>query len=232
MDGVFRQLIAKRAVVTADASKQRTFVTKAFKSIVIQEDPNGGVGGSIWDANYDLLEFIQDDTRFPAGFFVGKRVLELGSGTGLAGLVCASLGATITLTDRADTVDLLKLNLQLNAVLLQDVQTSVQELEWGKSDCSSFANQVDVVVAAECIYNLLYGDVLLATLQEVCTPGTLVLFSYAQRNPDKEAQWFELVSKDFVIEKISNSSERPREAVDPEKEKEGPVKIVLLFTRK
>jgi Lysine methyltransferase len=125
--------------------------------------------------NLDLLEFIQDKDRFPAGFFAGKHVLELGSGTGLAGLLCASLGARTTLTDRADTVDLLRLNVQLNQPLLQKEQVSVQELEWGKTDCSTLAGHVDVLVAAECIYNLLYGDVLLSTMVCMCALLVLVL---------------------------------------------------------
>ena len=35
------------------------------------------------------------------GALRGKRVLELGSGTGLAGMVAAMLGATVCITDQS-----------------------------------------------------------------------------------------------------------------------------------
>ena len=41
------------------------------------------------------------DTRsvFPPGYFVGKRVVEVGAGCGLTSILLALLGADVTITD-------------------------------------------------------------------------------------------------------------------------------------
>ena len=49
------------------------------------------------------------------GLVAGRRVLELGAGTGVLGSLCAKLGAaSVTVTDLATSVPLIELNLSLN----------------------------------------------------------------------------------------------------------------------
>lgn len=45
----------------------------------------------------------------------GRQVLELGSGTGIAGIAAALLGAHVVLTDRAGTLPLLQSNVHQHA---------------------------------------------------------------------------------------------------------------------
>ena len=66
----------------------------------------------VWDAGLVLAQYIADN----AELIRGKRVLELGSGTGLVGLAALQLGAAaVTLTDMQPLLPLLRSNLHANA---------------------------------------------------------------------------------------------------------------------
>jgi protein N-lysine methyltransferase METTL21D len=55
-----------------------------------------GVGACLWDGAITLAGFIG---RMPRHKFVGLKVVELGAGVGLVGLLAARYGAHVTLTD-------------------------------------------------------------------------------------------------------------------------------------
>ncbi|KAF5828766.1 hypothetical protein DUNSADRAFT_17113 [Dunaliella salina] len=56
-------------------------------------------GSLIWDASFAIIELLKPGPASLSQLLVGKRVLELGSGIGLAGLCCAAAGAHVMLTD-------------------------------------------------------------------------------------------------------------------------------------
>ena len=58
----------------------------------IQQCYIGDVGCVVWDAALVLTKFLEHNSYFPDGFWKGKRVLELGAGTGIVGLGAAALG--------------------------------------------------------------------------------------------------------------------------------------------
>jgi predicted nicotinamide N-methyase len=67
----------------------------------------------VWDGTWTLLRLLN---RMAQDKVVGKRLVELGSGTGLAGLYAASLGGHVLLTDVPSVTDLLRHNVKLNSV--------------------------------------------------------------------------------------------------------------------
>ena len=52
----------------------------------------GDVGCVVWDAALVLSAFLEQEIYFPPSFWIGKRVVELGAGTGVVGLVAAAHG--------------------------------------------------------------------------------------------------------------------------------------------
>lgn len=52
----------------------------------------GDVGCVVWDAALVLSAFLEQELCFPPSFWIGKRVIELGAGTGVVGLVAAAHG--------------------------------------------------------------------------------------------------------------------------------------------
>ena len=53
----------------------------------------GDVGCVVWDAAIVLCKFLENGEFFPPGYWNGKRVVDIGSGTGVAGLAAAVMGS-------------------------------------------------------------------------------------------------------------------------------------------
>jgi len=65
--------------------------------VTLKVDAGPGCGGIAWPAGEVLSRYIIRQGR---DYWRGKRVLELGSGTGLVGIVAGYLGAHTVLTDQ------------------------------------------------------------------------------------------------------------------------------------
>lgn len=62
------------------------------KCLCIKQMCVGDVGCVVWDAALVLSAFLEQETYFPPSYWTGKRVIELGAGTGVVGLVAAARG--------------------------------------------------------------------------------------------------------------------------------------------
>jgi protein N-lysine methyltransferase METTL21A len=71
----------------------------SFQDITVnlKVDAGPGCGGIAWPAGEVLSRYV---VRRGRDYWQGKRVLELGSGTGLVGLVAGYLGAHAVITDQ------------------------------------------------------------------------------------------------------------------------------------
>lgn len=80
-------------------------------------------------------------------------VLELGSGTGLCGIVAGRLGFDVTLTDLPEIVDNLKANVEKNKLL--DDKVSVDILDWRDPSTSGFdthAQKFNSIIVSDPVY--------------------------------------------------------------------------------
>jgi predicted nicotinamide N-methyase len=76
----------------------------AGKELLLRCDTSAGIGGSLWNAGFLLMEHMQQHATFYEPLIKGKVIIELGSGTGLVGrtLLCARTRARVYL--RVDQV--------------------------------------------------------------------------------------------------------------------------------
>ena len=105
-------------------------------------------GGDAWKGSWALATLL----NLRRSQLAGKRVLELGSGTGLLGIACALSGASaVIVTDLPYVLPLIQKNIT-SAVMQQTV--SVFEWDWSNPR-PSFDSELpfDVVVAADVVYD-------------------------------------------------------------------------------
>ena len=66
-----------------------TSIENSSESIYVLESAGSlGIGGKVWDSTYILLDYLR---VYGSHLITGKKVVELGSGTGIAGNVCCDL---------------------------------------------------------------------------------------------------------------------------------------------
>lgn len=124
-------------------------------------------GVALWPAAIALAH----DLVSRADELRGRRVLELGAGTGLPGIVAASLGARVVQTDRDE--------LAMSACKRNCVRNSVEAVEHRLADwtCWDDAGRYDWIIGSD----ILYGDILHPHLRRIfqsnLAPGGRILLS-------------------------------------------------------
>jgi predicted nicotinamide N-methyase len=124
-------------------------------------------GVMLWPASIALAhEILARAAELP-----GKRVLELGAGTGVPGIVAASLGARVVQTDRSEVaLHVCAMNIERNRVL--GIERRIADWETFTSP-ESF----DLILGSDVIYATDMHERLRAICEGYLAPGGRVLFS-------------------------------------------------------
>lgn len=167
----------------------------------------GTTGLRTWEAALHLGQFLCANSSY----IEGKRVLELGAGTGYLSIICAKyLGAAhVTASDGSEeVVDSLPDNLVLNRVGWEyNPSTSglvtPKLLKWGHALLGTEeaewngGQKVDVVIAADVTYDSRVVPFLVGTFRELIElyPDVDIIIADAQRNPSTLATFLEACRK-------------------------------------
>lgn len=117
----------------------------------------------VWDASRFLSEHLVSfaaTQRHPFHMTSvdasAATVIELGSGCGLAGLVAASLGGDVLLTDQREAVELLQRNIAANAASeAERSRLHVQEFTWGSEPSTTLPRSTyDYILISDCKYSV------------------------------------------------------------------------------
>jgi predicted nicotinamide N-methyase len=125
-----------------------TYSIPDLGDVYLMEQPsllvgNGTTGFRTWEASFVLAEWI-----LAQGDMEGKRVLELGAGTGLVGIIAAKLGAKVTMTDGSEAViERLPHNAGCNNEVVE-----AKVLWWGEDD-ELLNRDCDFIIGADITYD-------------------------------------------------------------------------------
>lgn len=153
-------------------------------------------GLTLWKASHTLNDYLVEHAQEWKGY----RVLELGAGLGVCGILLDRLwndpSATICITD-GDTqaLSVLRQNIQRN-----NAYATCRQLLWGKEMATSFDQQpYQVIMASDIIYAPSVLVPLWETIQELLDTQGLFVLAFAQRKVPVQLDHVLKTSIDFGL---------------------------------
>lgn len=155
----------------------------------------------------------RSNNHLPESRLIPSRPIRLGAGIGVAGILLARLGATVTLTDNVpEVLALLRRNVAENGV---GDRTRVERLAWEDLklfhvNCSAHAAQLDMIIGSDLVYggSTRHGELLLAAIAQLLHlfghPRTTVLlgFGNSARGTAEHLRFVHEASKTYVVNHV------------------------------
>uniref|UniRef100_A0A3B3WED8 EEF1A lysine methyltransferase 3 n=1 Tax=Poecilia mexicana TaxID=48701 RepID=A0A3B3WED8_9TELE len=171
----------------------------------------------------DLISFCGNDFNWPSSMSVdselwriscvvtdqsvelrGRRVIELGAGTGVVGILAARLGAEMTITDLPLALPQLRANVSANVPPAgwPSAPPAVLPLCWGE-DHLAFPSDWDLVLCADIVYLPETYPLLVETLAHLCKNGAVVYLSSKMRREHRTQSFYkEHLQSRFDVELV------------------------------
>ncbi|GJQ15724.1 hypothetical protein GpartN1_g7515.t1 [Galdieria partita] len=181
---------------------QAPFTSKTSK------DP-GDTGCTLWDSSLVLAQLVLNKPEW----IKDKRVVELGSGIGLLGILISLLGARqTTLSDLDSTMTLLQGNIAKNKHLLGNRDIQVIPIHWGDEMVlqQPRLQNTEVVVCSDLVYRMEAVQPLVTTLCKLCHLETKILFAQDNHRPEVTKTWERTMQPYFHYHTV------PKEWLHPE----------------
>ncbi|MCG8569029.1 MAG: protein N-lysine methyltransferase family protein [Spirochaetes bacterium] len=128
---------------------------------------------NIWDSGIQMANFILSHTEI----FHKKKVLELGSGTGIAGIAAGLCQAQVIFSDyEEEALQLSEINAQMNKIS----HYSTLPADW--RNFPTIDEPIDIVIGADLLYENRQVDALLATLVSLIHQPVICFLSDPSRD--------------------------------------------------
>ena len=207
-----KDLLPKNDVIISISQEGESVLT-----LRIVERPGVSLGSTVFHGATLLAQHLV--TCMPRGIFKGKRVLELGAGTGITGLFAAALGADVTITDLPVLVPVLQTNVEANQAVVSAAGGSAKAcaFAWG-DDISVLMPPFDYVIGSDVVYSHLQGDMvmdsLLQSLVASCSRDSIVLMHHQSRLSLGEFEFFKQCQELFDVHLVGITAQYAAEGLD------------------
>ncbi|XP_078092169.1 EEF1A lysine methyltransferase 3-like [Mustelus asterias] len=145
-------------------------------SITRDFSKNIGVAMLIWEPCRVLCRYFEKEQII----FTGKKVIELGAGTGMVGILAILLGGDVTLTDQPKVLSQIEYNVTSNIPSANLQLAKVSALSWG-IDHSQFPSDYDYILGSDIVYKSQEFDLLVNTLLHLSNRNTSIYLASKMR---------------------------------------------------
>jgi predicted nicotinamide N-methyase len=183
------------------------------KSLLFVEGSGGDIEGKVWDAGVAVAEWIAASKGLlvtgegATSSLEGQVVVDVGAGTGIAGLAVAATCAPrrVFLTDLPVAVGLMRENAAVNGFPSGTVTAA--PLAWGDAaawDRLGVGEAAPILLLADVVYDPEGYKPLLATLQAARAqwPEMRAILAYRHRRPEA-VEFFDSLAADFAWSLVS-----------------------------
>ncbi|XP_078419417.1 EEF1A lysine methyltransferase 3-like [Cetorhinus maximus] len=133
---------------------------------------NLGVSAYVWDCGVALCRYFEKQGIT----FSGKKVIELGSGTGIVGILATLLGGDVTMTDKPNVLKQIETNVTVNVPNACRHRLQVRPLIWGENH-TNFPTDYDFILGSDIVYSSVTYPALIETLCHLANQGTTIYLS-------------------------------------------------------
>ena len=156
------------------------FVPKTIDEFIDPQDVfhDFPLWSKIWEASIVLADYLAGITVDPE-----RRFLEIGCGLGLVGIVAASFGHRVTMTEyNPHALDFSRANAEINPPAA-DSNLEILKLDWNRPRLQGL---FDPIVGSEIIYNERDYKPILALLKTFLKPGGEIILAEGVRKTSME----------------------------------------------
>ncbi|XP_067880588.1 EEF1A lysine methyltransferase 3-like [Heterodontus francisci] len=163
-----------------------------------------GVAAAVWDAGLALCQYFEEQKMS----FCGRKVIELGAGTGIVGILAVLLGGDVTITDLPHTLKQIENNVSANIPSSWAHRSQVCALSWG-CDHSRFPIDYDIVLGSDIVYLPETYASLVQTLQHLSAQrGTIYLSSKMRREHETVSFYEKILPQHFQCQLVHRNEEQ------------------------
>uniref|UniRef100_UPI00398F2B93 EEF1A lysine methyltransferase 3-like n=1 Tax=Pristiophorus japonicus TaxID=55135 RepID=UPI00398F2B93 len=165
---------------------------------------NLGVSAYIWDSAIALCRYFEKEKIS----FTGKKVIELGSGTGIVGILATLLGGDVTLTDKPNILKQIEKNISINIPTACRHRLQVLPLIWGESH-TNFPTDYDFILGSDIVYSSVIYPALVETLRHLANQGsTIYLCSEIRKRNGSRSFHEELLPQHFHCQVVDSIEDK------------------------